>query len=266
MANYRIVLQYEGTRYQGWQKQGNTENTIQGKLEAILLKMTGQEIEVHASGRTDAGVHALGQVANFHIHTEQISTDGERNKKRSIGEIMEYMNFYLPEDIAVISIAEVPERFHSRLNAKGKTYCYRVVNSSIPHVFDRRYVHILEEEPDIKAMEKALPYLVGTHDFKAFTSAKKGKKSTVRTITEIRIEQAVSLSMGMKEKQDEIRFWYSGNGFLYHMVRIMTGTLLEVGLHRRKPEDIAEILASGQRENAGELVPAKGLTLMEVRY
>ena len=269
MANYKIILQYEGTRYQGWQKQGNTDNTVQAKLEAVLSKMTGQKIEVDASGRTDAGVHALGQVANFHINTETNGADGGEspaNKKKSAGEIMEYMNFYLPEDIAVISIEEVPERFHSRLNAKGKTYCYRVVNSGIPHVFDRRYVHILEERPDIEAMEKALPYLIGTHDFKAFTSAKKGKKSTVRTIDEIRIEQAVSASMKTAGTQDEIRFWYSGNGFLYHMVRIMTGTLLEVGLHKRKPEDIAEILKSGRRENAGELVPAKGLTLMEVRY
>ncbi len=269
MANYKIILQYEGTRYQGWQKQGNTDNTIQAKLEAVLSKMTGQKIEVDASGRTDAGVHALGQVANFHINTEKNGADGGEspaNKIKSAGEIMEYMNFYLPEDIAVISIDEAPERFHSRLNAKGKTYCYRVVNSSIPHVFDRRYVHILEERPDIEAMEKALPCLIGTHDFKAFTSAKKGKKSTVRTIDEIRIEQAASASMKTAGVQDEIRFWYSGNGFLYHMVRIMTGTLLEVGLHKRKPEDIAEILRSGRRENAGELVPAKGLTLMEVRY
>lgn len=270
MANYKIILQYEGTRYQGWQKQGNTDNTIQAKLEAVLSKMTGQKIEVDASGRTDAGVHALGQTANFHINAEPDGTDikasGAENKKRSPGEIMEYMNFYLPEDIAVISVEEVSERFHSRLNAKGKTYCYRVVNSHIPHVFDRRYVHILEERPDIGAMKRALPYLTGTHDFKAFTSAKKGRKSTVRRIDEIRIEKAESASMSLQGVQDEIRFWYSGNGFLYHMVRIMTGTLLEVGLHKRKPEDIAEILESGRRENAGELVPAKGLTLMEVRY
>lgn len=270
VANYKIILQYEGTRYQGWQKQGNTDNTIQSKLESVLSKMTGQKIEVDASGRTDAGVHALGQVANFHINTKPDGADGGEsgmeNKKRSAGEIMEYMNFYLPEDIAVISIEEVPERFHSRLNAKGKTYCYRVVNSGIPHVFDRRYVHILEEKPDIRAMEKAVPFLLGTHDFKAFTSARKGKKSTIRTIDEIRIERTASMSMQLQGVQDEIRFWYSGNGFLYHMVRIMTGTLLEVGLHKRKPEDIAEILESGRRENAGELVPAKGLTLMEVRY
>lgn len=255
MRNFKMILQYEGTRYQGWQKQESTENTIQGKLEALLTKMTGQKIEVQGSGRTDAGVHALGQVANFHADT-QMRTD----------EILQYMNFYLPEDIAVLSIEEVPERFHSRLNAKGKTYCYRVINSKVPHVFDRRYAHVVEEILDIGAMRSAAQYLIGTHDFKAFTSNKRSKKSTVRTVNEIQIEKNISTSMLLKGEQDEIRFTYSGNGFLYHMVRIMTGTLLEVGTHKRRPEEIADILSQGLRENAGELAPAKGLTLMEVRY
>lgn len=255
MQNFKMILQYEGTRYQGWQKQENTENTIQGKLETLLFKMTGQRIEVQGSGRTDAGVHALGQVANFHADTEMKPE-----------EILEYMNRYLPEDIAVISLNRASERFHSRLNAKGKTYCYRVICSETPHVFDRRYAHVISGRPDLQAMQKAADYLVGTHDFKAFTSNKKGKKSTIRTVEEIRIEKVCSHSMQMQDVQDEIRFIYRGNGFLYHMVRIMTGTLLEVGTHKRKPEEIMEILASGNRENAGELVPAKGLTLMEVRY
>ena len=255
MNNFKMILQYEGTRYQGWQKQENTENTIQGKLEALLFKMTGQKVEVQGSGRTDAGVHALGQVANFHAETEM-----------EPGEIADYMNRYLPEDIAVISLSRVSERFHSRLNAKGKTYCYRVIVSETPHVFDRRFAHVISEKLDLQAMQKAADQLTGTHDFKAFTSSKKGKKSTVRTIEEIRIERAVSTSMQMQGVQDEIRFIYRGNGFLYHMARIMTGTLLEVGMHKRKPEDIALIVSSGNREKAGELVPAKGLTLMEVRY
>lgn len=250
-----MILQYEGTRYQGWQKQASTDNTIQGKLETLLFKMTGEKTEVQGSGRTDAGVHALGQVANFHSDTSM-----------SPSEIMEYMNFYLPEDIAVISLMEAPERFHSRLNAKGKTYCYRVINADVPHVFDRRYVHMAEAELDIGRMRKGAEYLLGSHDFKAFTSNKRSKKSTVRTIEDIRIEKAVSTSMGMRKEEDEIRFFYSGNGFLYHMARIITGTLLEVGTHERKPEEVGQILKSGLRENAGELVPAKGLTLMEVRY
>ena len=255
MRNFRMVLQYEGTRYQGWQRQGSTDNTIQGKLETLLSKMTGQKIEIQGAGRTDAGVHALGQVANFHADTQMTQT-----------EILEYMNRFLPEDIAVISLKEVSERFHSRLNATGKTYCYRVINSAIPHVFDRRYVHVVEQQLDIDAMREAAQYLTGTHDFKAFTSNKRGKKSTVRTINSIQIEKCAATSTEILQTQDEIRFFYRGDGFLYHMVRIMTGTLLEVGIHKRKPEEIAEILASGFRERAGELAPAKGLTLLEVRY
>jgi tRNA pseudouridine38-40 synthase len=250
-----MILQYEGTRYQGWQKQESTDNTIQGKLEALLSKMTGEKIEVQGSGRTDAGVHALGQVAHFHADTDMTPEA-----------ILAYMNFYLPEDIGVVELKEVSERFHSRLNATGKTYCYRVVCSELPHVFDRRYVHTEKETLDVEAMQRAAEYLVGTHDFRAFTSNKRSKKSTLRRIDSIRIQRVVSTSQSLTQKADEIRFIYSGNGFLYHMVRILTGTLLEVGKHKRKPEEIAEILASGSRENAGELVPAKGLTLVEVRY
>ena len=245
MRNFRVTLQYEGTRYQGWQKQESTDNTIQGKLEALLSKMAGTKVEIQGSGRTDAGVHAAGQVANFHLDTDQ-----------SPSQIMDYMNFYLPEDIAVISIEEVPERFHSRLNAKGKTYLYRVINSPVPHIFDRKYAWTVEEKLDVDAMRKAAAFLEGTHDYKAFTSLKKSKKSTVRTVERILIECV----------DDEIRFTFRGDGFLYHMVRIMMGTLIEVGLHKKKPEEITGIFEKGLRENAGELVPAKGLTLLEVRY
>ena len=245
MRNFKVTLQYEGTRYQGWQKQESTDNTIQRKLEALLSRMAGSKVEIQGSGRTDAGVHAAGQVANFHLDTDQ-----------SPSQIMDYMNFYLPEDIAVISIEEVPERFHSRLNAKGKTYLYRVINSPVPHIFDRKYAWTVEEKLDVDAMRKAAAFLEGTHDYKAFTSLKKSKKSTVRTVERILIECV----------DDEIRFTFRGDGFLYHMVRIMMGTLIEVGLHKKKPEEITGIFEKGLRENAGELVPAKGLTLLEVRY
>lgn len=238
-------MQYDGTRYQGWQKQDSTDNTLQGKLESLLKKMVGKEIEVDGSGRTDAGVHARGQVANFHLETDKMPN-----------EIMEYMNLYLPEDIGVISIKEVPERFHSRLNAKGKTYEYRVINSKIPHVFDRKYVYVVEEKLDIEKMQKAANLLCGNHDFKAFTNNKRTKKSTERTIESIKITRS----------NDEIKFEFSGTGFLYHMIRIMMGTLLEVGSGIRKPEDVTYILKSGKRENAGALVPALGLCLVEVRY
>ena len=245
MRNFQMIMQYEGTRYQGWQKQESTENTIQGKLEHILTKMVNQEVAVQGSGRTDAGVHAMGQVANFHCNT-----------KMSEKEIMEYINTYLPEDIAVIALSEVNERFHARLNAKGKIYRYRVLNSEIPHIFDRRYVYQTEAVLDMERMQKAAEYLCGTHDFKAFTSNKKGKKSTVRRIDEIKIEKAAA----------EIWFTFSGNGFLYHMVRILMGTLLEVGRGEKSPEMIPEIIEGKNREAAGELVPAKGLTLLKVLY
>lgn len=246
MRNFKIVLQYEGTRYQGWQRQDSTGNTIQGKLEAILGRMTGLGfVQVDGSGRTDSGVHALGQVANFKIDTEMTKE-----------QIMNYINQYLPEDIGVISIDEMPERFHSRLNAKGKTYRYRIWNSPLPCVFERKYVHVVAEKLDVDAMKKAAACFVGKHDFKAFTSNKKSKKSTVRTIESIAIER----------NDNELVLTYNGDGFLYHMVRILTGTLIEVGLGKRSPESIPELLEHGTRDMAGELVPAKGLCLVEVRY
>ena len=173
MRNIRLRLQYEGTRYQGWQKQTSTDNTIQGKMEVLLTKMCGEPVEIAASGRTDAGVHALGQVANFHTESD-MSTE----------EIMAYCNRYLPEDIAVVEVSEAAPRFHSRLNATGKRYRYRIINSQIPDVFWRRYATEEPEELDLNAMRKAAELLLGEHDFKAFTSAKKSKKSTVRRIDE----------------------------------------------------------------------------------
>jgi len=245
MRNFKMIIQYEGTRYQGWQRQESTGNTIQGKLEMLLGKMCGHPVEIQGSGRTDAGVHAAGQVANAHMDTDMTPE-----------EILSYMNCYLPEDIGVISVEEVSERFHSRLNAKGKTYCYQVINSEIPHVFDRRYAYCFAEKLDDNAMRRAAANLCGTHDFASFTSTKKSKKSTVRTIDEIRIER----------EGDMLRFTFRGNGFLFHMVRILMGTLLEVGAGKRFPEDMHEILENRDRSMAGALVPAKGLTLMEVRY
>ena len=235
MRNIKVILQYEGTRYQGWQRQDGTGNTIQGKLETLLTKMCGKKVEVNGSGRTDSGVHALGQLANFRIETDKTPK-----------EIMDYMNAYLPEDIAVIQAEEAPERFHSRLNAKGKTYLYRVLNSEVPHIFDRRYVYVLPDTLDMDAMRRAADALCGTHDYRAFTSNKKSKKSTVRTVD----------SIDMERIGDEIRFTFKGNGFLYHMVRIMTGTLLEVGMHKRDAEQMEWLLVKGTREDAGFLVPS----------
>ena len=191
MKNYRMLLQYEGTRYQGWQKQESTDNTIQGKLEKLLSKMCGEKIEVQGSGRTDAGVHARGQVANAKMRTDMTPE-----------EIRSYMNRYLPEDIGVLSVEEVDERFHSRLLAKGKTYCYQVINSEIPHVFDRRYAYVYPEKLNLKAMKKAAAYLCGEHDFAAFTSARKSKKSTVRNI-----EERKEVRRGTSVPVDTVKIW-----------------------------------------------------------
>ncbi len=245
MRNIRLKISYEGTRYQGWQKQETSDNTIQGKLEKLISRMCEEEIALQGSGRTDAGVHALGQIVNFHTSCEMPLPD-----------MLQYMNQYLPEDIAVTEINEVGERFHSRLNATGKKYCYRVWNSSIPNVFWRRYAHTVEETLDVEAMNRAAEHFLGEHDFKAFTSAKKGKKSTVRRID----------SIGVEREGDLITFTFRGNGFLYHMIRILVGTLLEVGRGERLPDTMPEILASKERENAGALVPGKGLVLEEVYY
>lgn len=245
MRNFKITIQYDGSRYQGWQKQGSTENTLQGKFETLLSRLAGEPVEISASGRTDAGVHAYGQVANFHMNTPL-----------SAQELMEKINSYLPEDVAVIDCIEADARFHARLNAKKKTYRYRVLNSAVPHVFDRKYVYQVPEALDVEAMREAASYLTGTHDFKSFTSAKKSKKSTVRTIESIEIVR----------DGDEIRFLFTGDGFLFHMVRILTGTLLEVGLGKKKPADMEQILDACDRQEAGFLAPAQGLALMEVSY
>lgn len=245
MRNIRLKLAYEGTRYQGWQKQESSENTIQGKLELLISRMCGEEIVIQGSGRTDAGVHALGQVANFHT-----------NSVMTIEEMLDYMNQYLPEDIAVVEIAEAAERFHSRLHARGKQYSYRVWNSAVPNVFYRRYAHMVTDKLDIAAMQEASQYLLGEHDFKSFTSTKKGKKSTVRRIDEITI----------RKEGDLITFTFEGNGFLYHMIRILVGTLLEVGKGERAAYSIQALLETKDRALAGELVPGKGLILEKVYY
>lgn len=243
--NYKAVIQYEGTRYRGWQTQGNTENTIQGKLEVLLSRMEGEPVEVHGSGRTDAGVHAAGQVISFR------SSCG-----RSAEEIRDYMNRYLPEDIVVRSMEEAAPRFHARLNAVRKTYTYRIWNDPIPDVFGRRFQTQLAEPLDVEAMRKAAALLCGVHDYRAFCSLKRFRKSTVRTVEQIQIEK----------DGPKIEISFTGDGFLYHMVRILTGTLVEVGLGLRRAEEMPAILESRDRAGAGRLMPPEGLMLMGVEY
>lgn len=245
MKNYKITIQYDGTRYKGWQVQKSTDMTIQGKIQSVLSEMTGQEIEVIGSGRTDAGVHAYGQVANFHVP--------EHFKAQ---EILEYLNQYLPMDIAVLDIEEVDERFHARFHATSKTYIYRIHTSTIPNVFERKYMYTYTESLDVEQMRKAANFMIGTHDFAAFCGNKKMKKSTVRTVS----------SIDIVEKESEIEICYTGDGFLQQMIRIMTGTLIEVGNGTKNPEDILSILLCKVRENAGYTVPAEGLSLKRVLY
>lgn len=245
MYTYRLILAYDGSRYNGWQKQGNTKNTIQEKLETLLTRLIGEPIEVAGSGRTDAGVHAMGQVVSFH-------TTQPQDPQCLLGE----MRKYLPDDIGALELTEASPRFHARLNATGKTYVYRVWNSAAPNVFERKYLYTMPDKLDIAAMEAAATALTGTHDFMSFCANKRMKKSTVRTITDLHIQQI----------GHELRFTVTGDGFLYNMVRILVGTLLEVGLGKRAPDSMPALLDAKDRSQAGYLVPPHGLRLESVYY
>ena len=244
MRNIRLDICYDGTRYRGWQRLNNTDNTIQGRLEQTLSRILGEEIEVSASGRTDSGTHAKMQTVSFHCDSTM-----------TCDEILLQLRRYLPEDIGVYSCRNASPRFQARLLVKEKTYCYRLWNSEEPCVFDRRYVHRDSRGLDIDNMQKAAALFLGKHDFSAFCANSKIKKSTERYISAFTVERV----------DNEIRFTVTGNGFLHHMVRIMVGTLLEVGRGEREVESIPKLFGAARAE-AGELVPACGLCLMEVIY
>ena len=244
MRNIRLDLCYDGTRYRGWQRLANTDNTVQGKLEQALSRILQQPIEISGSGRTDAGVHARGQVANFHCDSALPAE-----------EILSQLRRYLPEDIGIYSCRDVSARFHARLNAKEKTYRYRIWNSDEPCVFERRFVTVVPQNLNVAAMRKAAAHFLGEHDFSAFCSNAKMKKSTVRFIRTLDI-----LCDG-----PEIQILVTGNGFLQGMVRIITGTLLEVGQGLRDP-DLVQELFGAKRAQAGFMAPPQGLCLMEVCY
>lgn len=244
MRNLRLDICYDGTRYRGWQRLPGRDDTIQGKLETALSRILGEPIEVTGSGRTDAGVHARGQVANFHCESTLPAE-----------EILEKLRRYLPEDIGIYSCKDVSPRFHARLNAKEKTYCYRIWNSTAPCVFERRFVTVMPEALDVEAMEEAARLLQGQHDFSAFCGNVKMKKSTVRFLRTVEITR----------QGEELRLRFTGNGFLYNMVRILVGTLVEVGRGQRSPESIPTLFG-GKREQAGFLAPPQGLCLEEVEY
>ena len=244
MRNVRLDICYDGTKYRGWQRLSSSDNTIQGKLETALSRILNEPVEITGSGRTDAGTHAMHQVVNFHCNSSMPAV-----------EILAKLRKYLPEDIGIYSCKNVSPRFHARLNAKTKTYHYRVWDSKIPCVFERKYVYICSEAFDICAMKHAAKYFLGEHDFSAFCANKNMKKSTVRYIESFSIERT----------ENEIVFQVTGNGFLHHMVRIMVGTLLEVGRGIRAADEIPSLFGAA-RADAGELIPSCGLCLMEVTY
>jgi tRNA pseudouridine38-40 synthase len=244
MRNIRLDICYEGSRYRGWQRLPGKDDTIQAKLENALTRILGENIEISGSGRTDAGVHAQGQVASFHCRSNM-----------PCDEILRELRKFLPEDIGIHSVKECSERFHARLNAKEKTYLYRIWNSDAPCVFQRKFVTQIPEQLDLAAMTRAARYLEGEHDFSAFCGNPKFKKSTVRFIRSVRV-----YGMG-----GEVHLEFTGNGFIQNQVRIMVGTLLEVGLGRRAPDSIPALFGA-KRSEAGFLAPAQGLCLQEVFY
>lgn len=245
MKNYKLLLEYDGTRYQGWQRLADTDNTIQGRLEATLSRILEQPVTVSGSGRTDAGTHARGQVASFQARTD-LRPEA----------ILRQLRTYLPEDIGAIALEEAAPRFHARLNASSKTYCYRVWNDASPCVFERRFVYQSARTYDLARMQQAAALFLGEHDFLGFCANKHFKKSSVRRIDAFCVERAGR----------ELRFTVTGDGFLHHMVRIMVGTLLEIGAGTRQSDTIPAVLASRCRAEAGQTAPARGLCLMEVRY
>lgn len=245
MRNIKLTIAYDGTRYNGWQKQGNTTNTIQGKLETLLSRMTDEAIEVHGSGRTDAGVHAYGQVANFHTYSDL-----------PLKSMALYIRQYLPEDIDLVDIIEMDERFHSRLNAKSKCYTYRIFLGEHNPVFERKYVYVVKEALNLEAMKIASRLLTGEHDFTSFHQKKRMKRSAVRNLSNISFEQKGSV----------LEISFEANGFLQSMVRILAGTLIEVGLGKREPLSMTAVITAQNRELAGFTAPAKGLFLVQVTY
>lgn len=287
LQNYRMDIAYDGSRYSGWQKQGNTENTIQGRIETVLGKLLKEEIEIHGSGRTDAGVHALGQVANF-----------KTRRKLKADIIQESLNQSLPLDIRILSVSEADPRFHARLNATRKHYRYQIDNHAVANIFDRKYLTRFSDRDyfgklamkhnqllsshasdspsptaenkhvscpqnnrqityNLDDMNRAASMLIGEQDFKSFCDNRHMKKSTVRILEQITI----------RENESQIlSFDFYGNGFLYHMVRILTGTLLEVGIGAKSPEKMPDIFHALNRQAAGFTAPPQGLFLIEVEY
>lgn len=242
--NIKLTIEYDGTNYAGWQIQNNAL-TVQEKIQEVISKVTGENTQIIGCSRTDSGVHARGFIGNF--FTE--STIPPERFKYAI-------NNLLPNDIVVIDSREVSLDFHSRYSCKKKTYSYTIINRSDYPAINRNYMHYYNKPLDLDLMKKGSEFLIGTHEFDSFKKAGSSVKSTIRTIYYINIEK----------HGDYIKFIIKGNGFLYNMVRIIVGTLIEVGTGKVYPEKVREILLAKDRSKAGKSVPPEGLCLEEVFY
>ena len=245
MRNIKLTIEYDGKDFNGWQKQPNKLN-IQGTIEQAIKQITGEEVDLNASGRTDAGVHSLGQVANF-----------KTNSKLPIEKWPLALNANLKKSIVIKKAEEVDERFHSRLSCKKKTYRYVINNSKYGTAIYRNLETHIPQKLDIEKMQQAVKFFEGEHDFKAFKASGTSSKSSVRTIYEAKV---------IKMPDEKIFIELTGSGFLYNMVRIISGTLVEVGLGKIKPDEIPGIIESKQREKAGKTLPPQGLYLLNVEY
>lgn len=244
MRNIRLILEYDGTNYLGWQKQPKGV-TVQGTVEEAISKLTKEEINVIGCSRTDSKVHAKRYVCNF-----------TTNSKIPAKSFREALNFYLPEDIAVIEAEEAEENFHARYDSIGKMYSYTIINTKSRMPICRNFSYHVKHELNIDKMKEAAKFFIGTHDFKAFRNLGSSVKTTTRTITKLDILQ----------EGEYIKIYIAADGFLYNMVRIIVGTLIDIGMEKKHPEDIETILKIGERKNAGKTCPPQGLCLVEVYY
>ncbi|MFO7971966.1 MAG: tRNA pseudouridine(38-40) synthase TruA [Desulfobacterales bacterium] len=245
LKNYKLTIEYDGTAYHGWQRQAD-DRTIQGEIEKALMTMTRNPVTLTGSGRTDAGVHAFGQVANFRCHTALDSAVFQKG-----------LNSLLPRDIVITKCTQVSAEFHARYDVKSKSYHYRILNRTLAAAIFRQYAWHIPKKLDIEAMVKSLHYIIGTHDFKAFEGSGSLRANTVRSVMYANLE---------KTEDGYLVFKIDGNGFLKFMVRNIVGTLVDVGLGKITPNDFNKILLSKDRNLAGVTAPAHGLFLMQVNY
>jgi tRNA pseudouridine38-40 synthase len=244
VKNIKLIVEYDGTNYSGWQKQKNAI-TIQQVLEEALFKFAHEKIDIFGASRTDSGVHARGYACNFLINT-----------KIPVERFRYILNNLLPDDIVILKSEEMPLEFHARYSCKGKRYIYTIINAKQRISIGRQYSYLFNRKLNVDLMRKAATYFIGTHDFEAFRSIGGNVKTSVRAVSELKIEQEGNF----------IRIIISADGFLYNMVRIITGTLIDVGVGRIKPDEIKNIIESKNRKRAGKCVPGKGLCLDEVFY